>query len=88
LAKEDSAQTALLLPHLVEGLRQSAQFVLAAEPSVAPVSAIGVYRRAGVTTVDNVDTIPGQVAAVWALAARAEGAFGIKDTAQALSPKI
>jgi len=38
--------------------------------------------------VDNVDTIPGQVAAVWALAARAEGAFGIKDTAQALSPKI
>ncbi len=87
LPSDAAATMEPLLPHLVEGLRENAEYVLAAEPTSAPRSSIGAYRRSGVTTVDNVDTVPGQVAMVWALAARAEGAFGIKDTAQALVPK-
>jgi hypothetical protein len=87
LQSEEASPVERLLPHLVEGLRENADYVLAAEPTTAPGSSIGVYRRSGVTTVDNVDTVPGQVAMVWALAARAEGAFGVKDTAQALVPK-
>jgi len=87
LQDDTAAPLEPLLPHLVEGLRENAGYVLAAEPASAPHSSIGVYRRSGVTTVDNVDTVPGQVAMVWALASRAEGAFGIKDTAQALVPK-
>ena len=77
-----------LLPRLVEALRENGQFVVATEPTTAALSTVPVYRRTGVTTVDNIDTIPGQVAVVLALAARAEGAFGVKESAQALLPKL
>ncbi len=84
---EESVAVALMLPRLLEGLQQGVGFILVAEPSNAPMSAVGICRRAGVTTVDNIETIPGQVAMVWALAGRVEGAFGVKDTAQGLLPE-
>lgn len=49
---------------------------------------ISRYKSIGLTTIDNIDTIPGRVALVYALAGAGEGHYGRKETAVALLPEL
>jgi len=71
---------------LLEGAKQVGLYLLAAETVRAPLSEIDSLRRVAAATVDNVETIPGQVALVQAISRRATGDFGVKRTAQSLLP--
>jgi hypothetical protein len=69
-------------------IRQRPVRVVACEMRTAPVSAIARYKHAQVaTTVDDIDTVFGRVAAVLALQGR-EGDFGVKETADSLLPPL
>jgi len=65
--------------------RELGKRCVAAEPEKVAVSFMGPYQTEKVTTVDNVDTLMGQICVVYALAG-ATGNFGVKDTADALLP--
>jgi hypothetical protein len=62
--------------------------VVGVEPLSASFSYIRKYKNTGLITIDNVDTLPGQVALVFALVSGKKGEFGVKETAQALLPKL
>jgi hypothetical protein len=61
--------------------------VVAAEPEEIVTSAVEPLRRQGVTTVDNIDTPGGQIAAILALAG-ADGQFGGKPGAGRALPPV
>lgn len=50
-------------------------------------SSMKAYQRKGITTLDNIDTIPGQVALILAIEGN-PGHFGVKPTAQSLLPVL
>lgn len=50
-------------------------------------SFVSIYKRQGIPTVDNVDTVPGQLALVYALSGLS-GDFGIKSTAESFLPDL
>jgi len=60
--------------------------VFGVEETKVDHSCMKAYQRKEITTVDNIDTIPGQVALVLALAGN-PGHYGVKPTAQSLLPK-
>ena len=61
--------------------------VFGVEETKVDRSCMKAYQRKEITTVDNIDTIPGQVALVLALAGN-PGHYGVKPTAQILLPKL
>ncbi|MHB1125709.1 MAG: copper transporter [Bacillota bacterium] len=61
--------------------------VVGVEPSWAAFSYMRAYQGQHMTTVDNIDTIPGQTALVLALEGR-PGNYGTKTTAQRLLPTL
>lgn len=61
--------------------------VFGVEEADVPYSHMKHYRKKGISTVDNIDTAPGQVALVLAMAGR-QGHYGIKPTAQRLLPPL
>lgn len=81
--------TAGTLPEtsIVEGLRAENVRLVAAEPQETELSVVDLLRRRGVTTVDNIDTAQGQIAAVLALAG-AEGQFGATPGATRAIPPV
>jgi len=60
--------------------------VFGVEETKVDRSCMKAYQRKEITTVDNIDTIPGQAALVLALAGN-PGHYGVKPTAQSLLPK-
>lgn len=72
---------------LVRGLRETAGRVIGAEASDADPSQVSWYADRDLTSVDAIDRIEGRAGLVLALAG-AEGAFGIKDSADALLPDV
>lgn len=70
---------------IIKYLQKNGLTVFGAEAAGAAVSYMSTYQRLGITTVDNIDTIPGQVALVLAMDGR-PGNFGIKSTAKSLLP--
>lgn len=62
--------------------------VIASEPFVAETSYIKDYRQKSVTTIDNIDTIPGQVALIYSLAWNKKGNYGIKEGARSILPEL
>lgn len=62
--------------------------IVAAEPLKAEASYMRDYRQRGVTTVDNLDTTPGQVALIFALAWGKQGNYGVKEGARSLLPEL
>lgn len=58
-----------------------------AEDSMAPVSYVRYYEKAGITTIDDIDTAYGQVALVQAMAGH-PGHYGIKQTAESFIPPL
>ncbi|MGI8512341.1 MAG: copper transporter [Solirubrobacteraceae bacterium] len=71
---------------LVDGLVDSNATVVGVEETGTKPSQIGWYKDRRLASVDNVDQLPGRAALVLGLGG-ASGAFGVKDTAQALLPK-
>src|SRR5207245_7495675 len=72
---------------LLTGLARTGLVVVGAERSNANPSSIGVFKAHGISSVDSVDLTSGRVALAYALAG-AQGAFGIKGTADRLLPPL
>jgi hypothetical protein len=79
--------TARFLDGLYAGLQGDVP-VVGVEISDAETSAIPVYQRVGVSSVDNVDEEIGRVALVVLLAGGPPGHYGVKSTADAVVPPI
>ncbi|HBV96861.1 MAG: hypothetical protein JL50_15230 [Peptococcaceae bacterium BICA1-7] len=61
--------------------------VFGVEESCIPVSLMNLYQGKKITTIDNIDTVPGLVALVYAIEGR-PGSYGIKSTAKKILPDI
>lgn len=85
---KDACRTDLIDLPLSTAARNFGLTVIGVEPLNIQYSYIPEYSGAGLTTVDNIDTIPGRVALVYTLATRKKGCFGVKETAQALLPAV
>jgi hypothetical protein len=86
-ADPQRAPTARFLRGLYDGLDGSVPAVGVERTSTSP-SAIEVYRRSGLSSVDNVDTPVGRVALALLLAGGRDGHYGVKDTADAVMPPL
>jgi hypothetical protein len=64
-----------------EGLVSTGEPVVGVEPARVELSAIPVFQRYGLSTVDGIDTELGQLALVLLLGGADPGDFGIRDTA-------
>jgi len=83
--EKDNCFRVLDLP-LIRYFREHRIRVIGTEFSDAAHSYIRYYYNQRITTVDNVDTIPGITALVLALAGK-DGHFGIKPTAERMLPE-
>lgn len=72
---------------VLRGMGDTVAPVVAIERTDAERSSVGFFDARGVTTVDNVDAVAGQVALVFALLG-AEGSFGVKDSASRMLPEL
>lgn len=87
LEEGDRADADALERGLTAGVADSGVTAVAVERSDAPESAVAFFAPFGITTVDSVDLVSGQVAMVFALLG-AEGNFGVKETATSLLPEL
>ncbi len=72
---------------LAKSGRKNGLTVIGAEPLSVSFSYIPKLKNSGLTTVDNIDTLPGQVALIFSLASGQKGNYGVKETARALLPE-
>jgi hypothetical protein len=72
---------------ITAGLSDAAGSVVGVEESKTRPSQVTFFKEHRLASVDNIDQLPGQASLVFALAG-AKGAFGIKDSADALLPTI
>ena len=72
---------------LVMACRQVNVRVIACEPKDTPNSMMAFFRRQNIPTVDNVDTLPGELALALAIAGK-NGNYGVKETADELLPAL
>ena len=84
-ADGDHART--LEDGFVAGLTGTDRAVVGIERSDADPSQIGWYKARSLSSVDSVDLVSGRTALVFSLAG-ADGAFGIKPSAEALLPRV
>jgi hypothetical protein len=75
-------RTALFLSGLYAGLVESGVPVVGVEVSEAEVSAVPIYHRSGMSSVDDVDTPQGRLALALLLAGTGSGDYGVKATAK------
>jgi hypothetical protein len=73
--------TTKFLLGLYEGLGSVGVRAVGAEETDTRTSAIPVFRQAGLSTVDDVDTPVGRLALLLLLAGQSPGQYGVKDTA-------
>ena len=85
--KQTAKRLADLQDGLARGLVQTGVKVVGVERRASDPSHIGWFRNRELSTVDNVDEHAGRAATVFVLA-RAQGAFGRGDGAQALLPPV
>jgi hypothetical protein len=72
---------------IIRALQEVDKRVIACEESGAQLSAMHVYQRRAIPTVDNADTVAGQLALVLVVAG-ASGNYGVKSTADQLLPPL
>ena len=80
-AAPQQGETAQLLAGLYSGLAAAPVPTVGVETSGARVSAMGVFHRRGLATVDGVDDAAGQVALVFLLAGARPGSYGTGESA-------
>jgi hypothetical protein len=71
---------------LIEGMKSAGVPVVGVEERSTDPSQVPWYRKHGLTSVDDVDEVPGQASLVYALAGSADGAYGVKSTRDAFIP--
>ena len=79
--------TARFLRGLYEGLADTGVPAVGVEKSSDNPSAIDVFDRAGLASVDNVETPPGRLALALVLAGAEPGHYGVKETAERALPE-
>jgi len=84
--KPQSGPTARFLAGLYDGLATEAPPAVGVESSSANLSAVPVWSAAGLSTVDDVDTLLGRLALALVLGGSSTGKYGIKDGAKPLPP--
>jgi hypothetical protein len=82
--------TRTLVEGLVDGLQSTNKPVVGVEGSDEPkaASAIPLYQQRGISSVDDLDLMYGKIALGDLLAGGEPGHYGVKDTAQAVTPAI
>jgi len=80
--------TSKFLLGLYKGLSSAGLPAVGVETTDAAHSAVGAYRRAGLSSVDDVDTSAGRLGVVLLLAGAAPGNYGLKQTAKQSFPPI
>ena len=88
-AEPQGAETSRFLAGIYQGLGSAGVPVVGVEPSRVDQSAIPVFQRYRLSTVDGVDTPVGALAALLVLAdPDAAGDYGLRDTADRILPPI
>jgi Copper transport outer membrane protein, MctB len=82
-AKPQTGPTSLLLTGLYAGLRDAGVPVVGVEASDVRPSAVSVFRRSGLSSVDDVDLPEGRLALALLLGGAPSGQYGLKPTATA-----
>lgn len=83
----DMIKTTSLDYSIIDHFRSGKVNVFGVEESSVAYSYMKDYQKKDITTVDNIDTIPGQVSLVYAMSGR-PGRYGIKSTARNLLPDL
>ncbi|MHB8155966.1 MAG: copper transporter [Desulfocucumaceae bacterium] len=83
----NNVKTSFLDFRIIESLKAENVAVYGVEDSMVQYSYIADYHKKRITTVDNIDTLPGQVSLVYAMAG-SPGQYGIKATAKKLMPDL
>ncbi len=86
-SEEQEGTTETLEDGLMRGLSRASVPVVGVEELDTDPSQIEWYRDHGLASVDSVDEISGRAALVFALAG-ADGAYGLKSSAEALLPRV
>ena len=81
-AEPQAGETSRFLGGLYQGLNSTGVPVVGVEPSRVEQSAIPVFQRYGLSTVDGIDDEPGQLALILLLGGADPGDYGIRDTAR------
>lgn len=87
-AESQSGPTASFLTGLYSGLADSGVPAVGVETAAENPSAVEVWNRRGLSTVDNVDTAAGRLALALLLAGGDEGSYGVKESADEVLPPI
>ena len=77
--KDDATQS--LFEGLVRGLENTGVPVVGVEATSAPDEDLALFRQQGVSSVDDVDTLPGRLALALLLGGAEPGQYGVKDSA-------
>lgn len=77
----DARPTETLIEGLLSGLQHAGIPVVGVETTSEQESAIDLYRRQGISSVDDVETLEGRVALALLLAGGDPGHYGVKDSA-------
>ena len=80
-AEPQEGSGARFLAGFYRGLGSTGEPIVGVEPARVEQSAIPVFQRYGLSTVDGIDTEPGQLALVLLLGNADPGDYGIRDTA-------
>jgi hypothetical protein len=78
-AKDDATQS--LFEGLVRGLESMGVPVVGVQSTSAPNEELTLFRQQGVSSVDDVDALPGRLALALLLAGAESGHYGVKDSA-------
>jgi Copper transport outer membrane protein, MctB len=81
-AEPQEGETSRFLGGLYQGLNSTGVPVVGVEPARVEQSAIAVFQRYGLSTVDTVDDEPGQLALILLLGGADPGDYGVRDTAK------
>jgi hypothetical protein len=84
---QDKTATGRLESGILDGIAAAGAQQVGVETSDTDPSSISFFSSHGLSTVDDLDFVSGQVAMVFALRG-AEGNFGTKDTADRLLPEV
>ena len=86
--EQQSRATDSLVDGVINGLQESGVPVVGVETTTAPDSAIDAFRRQGVSSVDDIETLAGRVALALLLAGGEPGHYGVKDSATDVAPPV
>lgn len=84
---EQQGTTATLEDGLLDGFGRADATVVGIEELATDPSQVGWYRDRDLASVDSIDRLSGRTALVFALAG-ADGAYGVKSSAEALLPRV